>query len=42
MNALRYVLARFYQVRAERARAAACRLEERAEKLFRAIGIKGR
>lgn len=40
MNALLYVMARFYEVRAERARASATRLEASAEKLFLRLGIK--
>lgn len=39
MNAVRYLLARFYQVRAERARAAAVRFEDRAAKFFQRIGL---
>ena len=42
MNALLYVMARFYEVRAERARASAARLEASAEKLFQRLGIKRR
>lgn len=42
MNAIRYAIARIYQVRAVRARAAAARLEAKAENIFRSIGLRRR
>lgn len=40
MRALAYITARFWEVRARRARAAACRFERRAEEIFRNWGLK--
>lgn len=42
MNALRYAFARFCEARAERAWATAARLEAKAEKIFRSLGIDPR